>query len=66
MVDINLLAVKLCVGYCVAFKELGDDIGKNEAVVFTVNNVVEDYGNHVILIGEVSLDKLCNSFNNIL
>ena len=66
MVDINLLSVELCVGYGVSLKELCDNVGKDETVVFAVYEVVKDYGNHVVLIGEVCIDELCNRFNNIL
>ena len=66
MLDFDLLSVELRVGYNVAFEELRDDFGNDETVVFTVDEVVENYGNHVFLISEVCLDKLCNCFNNVL
>ena len=66
MLNLNLLAVKLCVGYGVAFEELGDEVGNDETVVLAVDEVVENYGDHVLLIAEVSLRKASDNRYNIL
>ena len=66
MLNLNLLAVKLRVGYGVAFEELGDEVGNDETVVLAVDEVVENHGDHVLLIAEVSLRKASDNRYNIL